>query len=157
MKADSIMTRDVVCIEADDSLADAHQIMLEWEIRHLPVLDGKRLVGVLSNRDVLAFGSRTEQGLDVPNIPVVAAMTHEPLTCRATSELAAIGATMIRHKIDCLPVVDDDGELVGMVTSSDLIEILIAKEPSLARRTALPFQFTVHAGMRPGMARPAAL
>lgn len=151
MKANAAMTRNVVCIEADDSLIDAHQIMTEWEIRHLPVLSDRKLVGILSDRDVLIHASQGENGLEVPDRPVEDVMTPNPITCRATSDVSTIGETMIEHKIDCLPVVDEDGEIIGLVTSTDLIELLISKEPPSARRT-LPFRYQVYMSARPGMA-----
>jgi CBS domain-containing protein len=148
--ADTVMTRDVVCVEVDDSLTDAHQVMIEWEIRHLPVLDGKHLVGILSNRDVLARAAWTENGIVVPDVPVEEVMTAKPFTCLASTDVTSIGESMIKHKIDCLPVVDRDGELVGLVTSSDLIEILISKEQASVRRP-LPFHYMVYKSVRPGM------
>ena len=53
MRASSAMTRKVVCVAPDDSLIDAQSIMVEWGVRHLPVLRGRELVGILSDRDVM--------------------------------------------------------------------------------------------------------
>lgn len=151
MRATSAMTRDVVCIQPTDSLSDAYQIMTEWEIRHLPVLEGSRLVGILSDRDVLVNAHTTPGGLAVDDMTVAEAMTPDPMTCRANADVAAIGSAMTRHKVDSMPVVDEDGELIGLVTSTDLIEILISREESQAAR-ALPFRFQVRAAVRPAAA-----
>lgn len=148
MRASAAMTRNVVCIDPNDSISDAHQVMTEWEIRHLPVLHNGRLVGILSDRDVLLRSRATEEGLDIDDVPVEDAMTPHPITCMPATSIAEIGRAMTSHKIDSVPVVDEDGELVGLVTSTDLLELLCAKEESLAART-IPYSFAVHASVRP--------
>jgi CBS domain-containing protein len=147
MKAGAAMTREVICVEADDTLTDAYQIMTEREIRHLPVVEGRKLIGILSDRDILRYANAEDPGIDVPEYPIELAMTPNPMTCRLGTEVAAIGTAMIENKIDCLPVVDDAGELVGLVTSTDLVEMLVAREAPAAR--PLPFSFTVSMGTRP--------
>ena len=146
MKAKAAMTREILCLEADDTLTEAYAIMQEREIRHIPIIDGQRLIGILSDRDVLRFANVEPTGLDVPPYPVEIAMTAKPLTCSPETELSVIGNAMITHKIDCLPVVDASGDLVGLVTSSDLIEMLIAKEPAAAS-APVPFRYKVLMGL----------
>lgn len=149
MRAITAMTRDVVCVLPSDSLSDAHQIMIEWEIRHLPVLEGTRLVGILSDRDIMIRARMGDDGMEIDDVTVGEAMTPDPITCAPGSAIASIGSAMTRHKIDSLPVVDADGALVGLVTSTDLIEILVGREEADA---SLPLRFEVRAGMRPGSA-----
>ncbi len=150
MKASATMTRNVVCVEPGDSLQDAYELMFEWEIRHLPVLDGQRLVGILSDRDVLVHASSNgEGGLEVESLTVGEVMTSDPITCRSTTSVTSISETMIRHKIDSVPVVDDDHQLVGLVTSSDLLELLIAKE-EFHVTSPLPTQYSILTAMSPG-------
>lgn len=152
MKAKAAMTRNVVCIGADDLLNDAYEIMTEWEVRHLPVLRGNILVGILSDRDVILHAEKNpDGGIRVPGIPVSDAMTENPITCGPSTDVAQLAATMIEHKIDSVPVVDDGSVLVGLVTSSDLLRLLIDKEPAAAPRP-MPFQWRVYASVRPGMA-----
>lgn len=151
MKARLAMTREVVCVAPDDSLIDVHRIMTEWKIRHLPVLVGGALVGILSDRDVLLHAKQTEDGIDVPNLPVSEVMTSNPITCSANADVTRIAMAMLEHSIDSVPVVDEGGRLVGLVTSSDLLQILVDKD-AVAARLPLPFQWKVLVGMRPGMA-----
>lgn len=152
MKAKSAMTRNVVCISPKDSLSDAYEIMVEWEIRHLPVLAGDALVGILSDRDVILKAEQSEKGIVVPHIPVEEAMTPKPLTCGLFTDVAHLAATMVEHRIDSIPVVDESGALAGLVTSSDLLQLL-AEEQEEAPHRILPFHWEVHAKVRPGMAK----
>jgi CBS domain-containing protein len=145
------MTRNVVCVTRHDTIDAAHQIMTEWEIRHLPVLDGRRVVGILSDRDVLLHASPGPDGLVVTCLPVGEVMTPYPLTCGEASSIATIAATMLRHKIDCLPIVDEQGELLGLVTSSDLLELVATAGDSGGMR-AVPFRFEIHMCARPSAA-----
>lgn len=152
MKAKSAMTRNVVCVSPKDSLADAYEIMVEWEIRHLPVLAGNALVGILSDRDVILRATHSEKGIVVPPISVEEAMTPRPLTFAISTEVAHLASTMIEHRIDSIPVVDESGALAGLVTSSDLLQLL-AEEPDEAPRRILPFHWEVHAKVRPGVGK----
>ncbi len=148
MKVDSAMTRDVICIESSESLSDAQEIMREWEIRHLPVtLDG-HLIGIMSDRDVLRHAVKTDEGeIVLPAITVAEVMTRNPITCDSDADIASIGQTMLDEKIDSVPVVDDDGDLVGLITSSDLIQMLVDRERiSLGR--PIPFSFKLHRSVR---------
>lgn len=125
MKAMQAMTRNVVCIHGHDNLETAHDIMQEWDIRHLPVVDHGRLVGMLSDRDILLRSELTENGVKIiQDMEVADAMTKKVLTCTPTDSIAKIATLMTDRKIDSLPVVEDDGELVGLVTSTDLLELL---------------------------------
>lgn len=143
MRAQEAMTRDVVWVDPETSLREAAEIMSEWEIRHLPVLEGGTLVGVLSDRDVLLYSAIDDEGRkNVANIPVGEVMTADPVTCTPRSTLNSIASVMIEQKIDCLPVVDAEGtELVGMVTSTDLLELFVSrKQQEYLRDTGISFR-----------------
>ena len=142
MKASSAMTRDVVTIEPNQSLKDAHEFMLEWGIRHLPVVKGKTLVGILSDRDILLASGRDTIGIVVPAIAVSEVMTSMPMTCDISADVSTIARRMLDHKIDCLPIISE-GDLVGLVTSSDLMELLIEREQTYEHRV-IPFKYRIH-------------
>ena len=140
MKAAFAMTCDVVCIRPDDTLEDAHRIMTEWHIRHLPVIEGKRLLGILSDRDVLIHASKRDGSIHVPAMAVVAAMTPWPMTCSPNSTVSRVAGLMLEHKIDCIPITDDGGHLVGLVTSADLIRLLKDRDDG-DQHKVLPFKY----------------
>jgi len=91
-------------------------------IRHIPVVDKKgKLVGILSNRDVLrALGSDgSMEGIRIGDI-----MTKSVRTCKESTPAGKAAETMMNHKIGALPVVGESGQLVGLVTESDFVQIV---------------------------------
>lgn len=147
MRAQDTMTREVVWIEPSDELLLAWGLMTKLAIRHLPVLEDGRLVGILSDRDVLMFASVRNGMIEIPELPVAEVMTRSVVTCTPAVSVSAIGEKMLKGKIDSMPIVDDNGQLVGLVTSSDLIQLLIDRERELA--DPLPFDFELRGGLRP--------
>ncbi len=129
MKAMQAMTRNVVCIHEDDSLEVARDIMKEWDIRHLPVVRDRLLVGVLSDRDVLVYTEGSGRNAKLADRSVRETMSKKPITSCAGDSISHIAGLMVENKIDCVPVVEDgDNELIGMITSTDLLELLREKE-----------------------------
>jgi CBS domain-containing protein len=132
------MTREVIVIRPDFPLGYAWELMRTRHIRHLPVAIEGDLFGMLSDRDVLTWATRAPSGeLVVPDVSVRAAMTRPVLTCARGATVSHIARTMTEHKIDALPVVDDEGRLVGIVTSTDLMALLIERKDA----QVLPFDF----------------
>lgn len=146
MKARAAMTRDVLCIAPADDLDAAWRMMQDLRVRHLPVLDGMRLVGILSDRDVLLRATLLDDGaVDVPTIPVSHVMTPKPVTCQPSSTVSHVADIMLERKIDSLPVVDSQGNLVGLITSSDLLELLRAHDEEATRIIPLDFMVRTNA------------
>ena len=126
MKALHAMTRNVVCVNEGDSLEAARDIMKEWEIRHLPVMRDNKLVGILSDRDVLLYSHSESAGnVQVDDHSVEEVMTKNPITCNASDSVSHIAGLMIDNKIDCVPITETNlGGLLGVVTSTDLLDLL---------------------------------
>lgn len=139
MKAAGAMTRDVICIRPEDMLDDAYTLMTEWNIRHLPVVKDGLLAGILSDRDVLLHGTRRAGTVTIPRIEVASIMTTHPVTCRPSSSVSYVAGLMVEYKIDCVPVTDVEGRLVGLVTSTDLLQLLRDREDDAHK--VLPFEF----------------
>jgi acetoin utilization protein AcuB len=139
------MTRDVVVVGPDCSLATAWTIMQARRIRHLPVVQAGKLVGILSDRDVLRWSPTSSEAQVEPSAqPVALAMTSSPLTCGPNERISELARMMIEQKIDAVPVVSREQKLVGLVTSSDLLSLLIEH----AATRVLPFEFRVYDGER---------
>ncbi len=139
MFAAAAMTRDVIVVPPELSLADAWRILCFQRIRHLPVVRAGALVGMVSDRDILVRASRDFDGvIDVPkNLIVGDAMTATPLvTCDVSTDVAEIARMMTQRAIDAVPVVQGL-RLVGLVTSADLLHLLIRTEEA----RPLPFGF----------------
>lgn len=138
MHASKSMTRDVLVIPPELGLDAAHRIMQRRRIRHLPVVRGGQLLGILSDRDVLLRARQTDDGMVVvPIVPVATAMTPAPITCEPTTEIATLVHLMTERKIDAVPVVTPSGTLAGLVTSTDLLLLLLERDET----QPLPFSF----------------
>jgi acetoin utilization protein AcuB len=148
-----VMSRDVICISPTISIEDAFGIMSEIGIRHLPVVEGERLVGLLSDRDLLPLAELDAEGaLTVKDEHEVAhLMTRDLIVCSPQTTVAEAAELMLTEKIDSVPVVSGD-EFVGLITSSDLLELLIDSSGE-QRARALPFEFNIQSLER----RPSAI
>jgi acetoin utilization protein AcuB len=143
MKAMQAMTRNVVCIREKDTLQTAQDLMQEWEIRHLPVTNDRKLVGIITDRDILPYVSYPGPQ-ELGRRLVADSMTREVLTVSPADPVSHIANVMSLYKIDCLPVVEDDGseQLVGLITAMDLVDLLREKEIMDVTRS-VPWTYTV--------------
>lgn len=118
MEVRELMRREVTTVEEGDELALAVQLMGWSGVRHLPVMRGPRVVGMLSQRDLLARVSpRHRERVEGTVGEAMSTPLHVAPPRMDTAEAAAI---MVRERVDALPVVDA-GALVGIVTSTDLL------------------------------------
>jgi CBS domain-containing protein len=99
-------------------------------------------VGIVSDRDILLHSRRSDDGdIEVSPLTIEDVMTKHVRTCSPEDSISEIADTMIGFKIDSVPVVDE-GELIGLVTSTDLLELLREREASgIARK--LPFNYDI--------------
>ena len=116
-----LMTRSVQTIGASLTLADAARLMKKHKIRHLPVLEGGALVGVLSDRDVQVISSMSE--LDPTCILVEDAMSQAPWTVTPETPLVDVAQHMAETKIGSAVVMEHD-KVVGVFTTTDGMRIL---------------------------------
>jgi CBS domain-containing protein len=134
------MTRDVIIVPPELTLVTAWRILTREHIRHLPVVRAGALIGMLSDRDVLARGTLAKDGtLQLePHLLVDDAMTPTPIeTCETSTDVADLVRTMTAKKIDAIPVVKGL-RLVGLVTTSDLLTLLLDDH---GKSEPLPFEY----------------
>jgi len=125
MRAHKLMKLEVITVPPDLPVAAAHHLMLTRRLRHLPVVSGERLAGIVSDRDILLIAGRGERGTFVyPQLTVGEVMSLGPISAGPNAPVTELAKTMAESKIDCLPVVTPQGTLVGMVTSTDLLLLL---------------------------------
>ncbi len=126
------MTRNPTTIQADTPFLEARLILKEKKIRHLPVLDRGRLIGVVTERDLKEAAPSGATTLDVyemnyllMKMKVRDLIKRDPITIRPTNSVEKAALLMHDHKIGCLPVVDDAGTLVGLITETDLLGVMV--------------------------------
>jgi len=125
------MKKDLITITKDERMTTARKIIKEKNIRHLPVVDGKKLIGLVTNMDIRKAEASPATSLEIrelhyllDKLTVGEIMTRNVITI--SPDISVEEATTLLHdnKIGCLPVVED-GNLVGMLTENDVMEILI--------------------------------
>lgn len=118
LSVSDLMSTAVVTIRADATLADAHADMETGMVHHLPVVDGRRhLVGILSDRDILRTLSRPR------DTTIAEIMTREVITVKPDHSAQGAANLMLERRISALPVVSDDGALIGVITQTDYLEL----------------------------------
>ena len=132
MKISEVMTKQVTTVSMDDSLRRVRDVFEKHGFHHLLVLDRRRVVGVISDRDLLKhispfIGKLAERSQDLStlNRRVHQIMTRD-LVSVSTDETVENGAAlMLEHGVSCLPVVAQEGRPVGIVTAKDLLRFVM--------------------------------
>lgn len=127
----SIMATDVTAVNVTQPLSEVRRLMSDQQIHHVPVVSGKKLVGLLSATDMVrlsfsAYGA-DERAVDAMldhEFSIEKVMNTELTTMRVSGTIREAARQLQEGKFHSLPVVDDEGELVGIVTSTDLIRYL---------------------------------
>jgi acetoin utilization protein AcuB len=119
MRLNEIMTLDVRSVAPEASAEDAYALMRSERVRHLAVMDRGKLVGVLSERDL---GSSRGTGVR-KNKLVVELMTDHTVTATPRTTVREAANLLRGHIVGCLPIMDK-GKLVGIVTTTDLLDLL---------------------------------
>lgn len=133
-----IMTREVVTVEPQNSVATAIRLMRQGGLRRLPVMDEGKLVGIVTSGDLRRITGLSSVLRDLSHenflwqhIPLANVMTPAPITLSPDAPAAEAARLLIKHKIGGLPVVSD-GVVVGIITSSNLLQHLIVLETLVA-------------------------
>ena len=133
MFVENIMTREVLYVAPDASFSQVSEIMRLKKVRHVPVVDkDQRLVGIISHRDVQRAQPSMITTLDVGEVKyllskITAAdiMHKSVVSCLPSTQIEEAARLMRPKKLGCLTVVDEQGRLVGIVTSVDLLDFFL--------------------------------
>jgi CBS domain-containing protein len=117
MRVSEVMTRDVHLISPDDSVSDAAKIMAQAEVGALPVGEDDRIVGMVTDRDIVVRGLAEGKAGDCPVRDV---MTEEVKYCFEDEELDEVALNMADIQVRRLPVLSRDKRLVGIVSLGDV-------------------------------------
>lgn len=125
------MTPNPITINVTTPVAQAHKIMQENGVRHLPVLDEDALVGMITFSDILEAASSDTGRFDIfePNyllatLPVEELMTPDPVTISPDDTVLEAADLMFQHDIGSLPVVED-GKVIGILTETDIFHLVV--------------------------------
>ena len=121
MKVEEWMVKDPIVVTLDQKVQDCVDLMREHSIRHLPVVEKQRLVGLVTESDLreVFLASLVE------DLTIAGVMITEPMTVTPDAEIEDAAKLIYYHKIGGLPVVDDYGQVVGIITVADLVEAFI--------------------------------
>ncbi len=129
-----IMTSPVIVVSPDTTVPAASSLMKERGIRHLPVVEDGRLVGIISRGDLREASISAAVNADLyelnfmlNRLAVSKLMSRRVITITPDAPVVLAAELMTEHKIAGLPVVDPDGSVVGIVTESDLLRMLARK------------------------------
>jgi CBS domain-containing protein len=122
------MTRNVVTCKPGDTLNRAAQLMWEADCGAVPIVDeNDTLIGMLTDRDICM--AAYTRGVPLSELPVTSAMSTKPHSCRATESLRSLMDLMAKCQVRRVPVVDDAGHVVGIVSLADVARL--AQAPSV--------------------------
>ena len=117
MKISEVMTRDVQTIRPDQSAQDAAQFMLNSDAGSIPVTEGDRLIGMITDRDIAVRGVAKGFG---PDTPVRELMTGDIICARSDDSIEDVASKMSEAQVRRLPVIDEQERLCGIVSLGDL-------------------------------------
>jgi CBS domain-containing protein len=128
-----IMTAKVVCANSGNTLSQVLQLFTEFPMRHLPVVDGnEKLVGIISSNDILKiFKNEKFQGQPINAseldkiISITDIMTPNPKTLKINDSISLAAAIFRERAFQALPVVNDENEIVGIVSIKDVLDYYV--------------------------------
>ncbi|MCW8876639.1 MAG: CBS domain-containing protein [Kangiellaceae bacterium] len=128
-----IMTKDPATLSRYNSLSDARKLMSEKRFRHIPIVDeNDTLIGLVTQRTVLEHGITSQNFIDSEELAKIEQgtlladiMTTNLTTISPNLKIGDAAALIHKHKFGCLPVVDGNNQLVGIITDHDFVEMTI--------------------------------
>ncbi len=121
----AIMTTDVITLGPDNTLGEARTILLNKRIHHLPIVEGKRLVGMITTWDIFRLGKSAE---DYGDMKISEIMTKRVATLDPGQHIGAVAEALIEHLFHAVPIVNEHRELLGIVTTTDILRYEYGKE-----------------------------
>ena len=130
MVAEELMSKGMVVVQVTERIRRVMAKLTENDVRHLPVVEGGRLVGMVSDRDLRrlndpAFDLAPDAAADdILDQPISSLMSSDVITAQPESEVAEVIDLMIEHKIGAVPVTDaDSGKLLGIISYVDVLRV----------------------------------
>jgi len=121
----AIMTKVVHTLSPENTMGEARDIMLKHHVHHLPIVEGIKLVGMITSWDFFKLGKSASESAEVKIREV---MTTKLATLDTGQHIGAVAELLMEHIFHAVPIVNDDKELLGIVTSTDIIQYEYSKE-----------------------------
>ncbi len=121
MKVEEWMVKNPIVVTRDQKIQDCINLMREHSIRHLPVVEKKKLIGLVTESDLREVFLATL----IEDVTIEGVMISDPMTVTPDTEIEDAAKLIYYHKIGGLPVVDEYGQVVGILTVADLVEAFI--------------------------------
>jgi len=141
------MSRNVFTITPEDSMQDAVYLMREHKVRPLPVVKNDKVVGIVSETDIKRASASDATGLDVheilyliSKIKIKDIMSKNPITVHEDLTVEETAEILMKEKISGVPVLDNEGKILGIITRDDLFNVLISLSGLGKKGIQLAFQ-----------------
>ncbi|MDM1455278.1 CBS domain-containing protein [Myroides odoratimimus] len=128
-----IMSKALIAVPTNKKLSEVNQLLVEYNIRHIPVIEAENVVGIISSNDILKIGygandldqSALDAIYDAYKLEDV--MTKNPIVVMDDTNIKDVAEIFSKQQFHSLPVVDKDNVLQGIMTTTDMINYLIAQ------------------------------
>ncbi len=125
------MTRDVITIAPDTTLPEADRLMVDKRVRRLPVVKNNRLVGIVTRNNLREAAPAEDISLNIhelhfliARLTIARVMTVDPITTSPEATIGEAVELMHKNKVSGLPVLNQTGELIGIITESDIFRMI---------------------------------
>ena len=126
------MTKDVISVDVNDSMQDAARLIRKHKIKRLPVMENGKLVGIITDRDLKRASASDVTTLEIhellfliSEIKIGDIMTKDPITIPLDYTIDEAAQILLEHKLSGAPVVDDEGQVAGVITQTDIFRVLV--------------------------------
>jgi len=126
------MSKDVISVDVSDSMQDAARLIRGHKIKHLPVIENGKLVGIVTDTDLKRASASDVTTLEIhellfliSEIKISDIMTKDPITIPLDYTIDEAAQMLLEHKLSGAPVVDDEGQIAGVITQTDIFRVLV--------------------------------
>ena len=126
MQIKNLMSEDLITIDKDQNLSDALKLLRKHNVSRLPVTNNKQLVGIISERDIAAkLGSSKYESMPASRLHISSVMVKDVFTVPQSMQLDEVAKLMLENGIGSVPVMNDDDEMVGIVSKADFVTLAV--------------------------------
>jgi CBS domain-containing protein len=121
----SIMTKNLITVTPDNTIRDAFDLFKAKRMHHLPVVEGTKLVGILTTHDIFKQETNPE---DYAKMKVADLMTTKMATMAPNDKIGSLVLVLVENLFHAVPVVDAERNIIGIVTTLDVMKYSLARE-----------------------------